>query len=243
MIQPAGEIDTDIGIDSCFTAATRFQSTSQEADMAQATPNTMHARRKFDRTLWTKGTKAANALKPQLAAELAKIIARNQTEYSDLRLEVSVNVRPKSTKGSANVLKSLIRQILMLSQAPKTQTAIRETVEAEFPRLAVNKDWTKPLPKWAADFAQKEIQSAMAPLNRIKIPKVACLRDLHNAAKRELIKEKGGLETFKAVIAISEDAVVINGTAFKITTNRIDGRLYPMLRMSIPGFLRALEKS
>lgn len=239
--QPAGEIDTD----SFFGPGTHFHSNSQEANIAQATPHTVQVRRKFNPTLWTKGMKAATTLKPQLAAELAKIIARNQTEYSeysDLRFEVSVNARPKSTQGSANMLKSLIRQILMLSQAPKTQTAIRETVAAVFPHLAVNKDWTKPLPKWAADFAEKEIQRSMTPLNRIKMPKVACLRDLHNAAKRELIKEKGGLETFKAAIAISEDAVVINGTSFKITTNRIDGREYPMLRMSIPSFLRALEK-
>ncbi len=53
-------------------------------------------------------------------------------------------------------------------------------------------------------------------------------------------RHKTGVQTFRPVVEVSDTSIVINGTAFSIGENKVKGRVYRQVRVSMSDFLQAL---
>ena len=109
-----------------------------------------------------------------------------------------------------------------------------------FPSHTMPKDWTKPLPAWAVKKARERIQNSAAPISNIQLPKAVTLSQLHKAAAATMERHKNGVLTFRPVVEVSATSIVINGIAFSIGENKVKGRTYKQVRVSMPELLQAL---
>lgn len=199
-------------------------------------------RRKYDPLLWGKSARASKDLAREMEADLKRRISVNPAKYAGLSMKLSVSARPKSTPGSHLVTKDLIKHILTATGAKQTQTECRDAIQARYPDHAIAKDWTKPLAKWVTDFTKKLVASTAAPFNKLVVRPGMSLRDLHAAARQMECAASGTVATYKATIAITEDAIVINGVEFKISDAKTGKYKYRSMRASIPTLLTALSK-
>lgn len=164
------------------------------------------------------------------------------SKFKNKNYEIQVNATPfmKAKEGSSKVFQSIIDHILTQSGAVKSQTQIRDYVAERFPSHSVPKDWTKPLPTWAAKKAQQRIRNSAAPISNIKLPKIVTLSLLHKAAAATMERHKTGVQTFRPVIEVSDTSVIINGVALPIGANKVKGDIYKQIRVSMPKLLQAL---
>ena len=116
----------------------------------------------------------------------------------------------------------------------------RSYVAERYPSHSVPKDWTKPLRPWAIKKVKERIQNSEAPISNIQLPKAVTLSQLHNAAAATMERHKNGVLTFRPIIEVSDTSIVINGIAFSIGENKVKGRTYKQVRVSMPELLQAL---
>lgn len=159
---------------------------------------------------------------------------------NDYGFQVSATPFRKTKEGSSKVFRTIIAHILTPSGAVKSQTEIRSYVAKKFPGHSVPKDWTKPLPVWAAKRVKQSIQNFVAPISNIQLPKEVTLSQLHKAAGAAMERHKTGVQTFRPVVEISDTSIIINGAAFPIGVNKVKGEIYKQMRVSIPKLLQAL---
>ena len=159
-------------------------------------------------------------------------------EHYGMRFEAAPFMKAKEGKGK--VYQAIIDHILTQSGAVKSQTQIRSYVADMFPSHTMPKDWTKPLPAWAVKKAKERIQNSAVPISNIQLPKAVTLSQLHTAARAAMERHKTGVQTFRPVVEVSDTSIVINGTAFSIGENKVKGRVYRQVRVSMSDFLQAL---
>ena len=159
-------------------------------------------------------------------------------EHYGMRFEAAPFMKAKEGKGK--VYQAIIDHILTQSGAVKSQTQIRNYVAEMFPSHTMPKDWTKPLPAWAVKKAKERIQNSAVPISNIQLPKAVTLSQLHTAARAAMERHKTGVQTFRPVVEVSDTSIVINGTAFSIGENKVKGRVYRQVRVSMSDFLQAL---
>lgn len=159
-------------------------------------------------------------------------------EHYGMRFEAAPFMKAKEGKGK--VYQAIIDHILTQSGAVKSQTQIRSYVAEMFPSHTMPKDWTKPLPAWAVKKAKERIQNSAVPISNIQLPKAVTLSQLHTAARAAMERHKTGVQTFRPVVEVSDTSIVINGTAFSIGENKVKGRVYRQVRVSMSDFLQAL---
>lgn len=172
-------------------------------------------------------------------------LAKNDPELSSIPNEsygMRFEVTPfmKAKEGTSKVFQSIIDHILTQSGAVKSQTEIRSYVAERFPSYSVPKDWTKPLPAWAIKKVKQRIQNSAAPISSIQLPKGITLSQLHKAAGAAMERHKTGVQIFKPVVEVSDTSIVINGIAFSIGENKVKGKAYKQVRVSMPELLQAL---
>ncbi|HEX7888508.1 MAG TPA: hypothetical protein VF522_04035 [Ramlibacter sp.] len=195
-------------------------------------------RRASDRQLLRRGAAAAKAFQPLLEAALTSFRRSHPELCEGLSSSGQAYFRPAPTKGHSAVLMRLIQVILSPASATRTQKECRQIVETEFPNHAVYKTWTKPLPPWAVSRAKAMLAGSPPPISSLKIKAGVTLKDLHNAV-RAAVEGKGTQAT--VVLAVTEDAVLVNGHRFARTMNRVKGKEYPIARMAIPALEAALR--
>ena len=159
-------------------------------------------------------------------------------EHYGMRFEAAPFMKAKEGKGK--VYQAIIDHILTQSGAVKSQTQIRSYVADMFPSHTMPKDWTKPLPAWAVKKARERIQNTAAPISNIQLPKAVTLSQLHKAAAATMERHKNGVLTFRPVVEVSDTSIVINGIAFSIGENKVKGRTYKQVRVSMPELFQAL---
>ncbi|MBJ2162524.1 hypothetical protein IHV84_00865 [Acidovorax sp. IB03] len=155
-------------------------------------------------------------------------------------IQVNTTTFRKANEGTSKVFAAIIDHILTQSGAVQTQTEIRSYVAERYPSHSVPKDWTKPLRPWAIKKVKDRIQNSAAPISNIQLPKAATLSQLHNAAAATMERYKNGVLTFRPVVEVSDSSIVINGIAFSIGENKVKGRTYKQVRVSMPELLQAL---
>ena len=173
--------------------------------------------------------------------ELAKndpVLSRIANEHYGMRFEAAPFMKAK--EGASKVYKAIIDHILTQSGAVKTQTEIRSYVAERYPSHSIPKDWTKPLPLWAIKKVKERIRNSAAPISNIQLPKAVTLSQLHKAAAAAMERHKTGVQTFRPVVEVSDTSIVINGTAFSIGENKVKGRVYRQVRVSMSELLQAL---
>jgi hypothetical protein len=194
-------------------------------------------RRASDRNLLQRGAAAAKAFQPALEAALAKFRLTHPELCAGLSSSGQASFRPAPTKGHGVVLARLLQVILSPASAQRTQQECRRIVEAEFPSQAVYKTWTKPLPPWAVARARAIAAGSAPPISALKLRTGVTLKELHNAVRMAV--EGRGIQA-SVIIAITDEAVVINGHRFTRSVNSVAGRKYPIVRVSIPALEAAL---
>lgn len=194
-------------------------------------------RRRADPRLLQRRAAAAKAFQPEYEKFVAGFLQRNPELCAGLTVSGGADFRPEQTKGQSAVLLRLIQVILSPASAGRTQQECREIVEAQFPNHAVYKTWTKRLPDWALSRAKAMIAGSAPPISALKIKTGVTLKDLHNAV-RAVVEGKGAQA--KVVVAITDDAVLVNGHRFSRSMNRVKGKEYPIVRMAIPALEAAL---
>ncbi|RYF18923.1 MAG: hypothetical protein EOO30_01755 [Comamonadaceae bacterium] len=195
-------------------------------------------RRASDPRLLERRAAAAKAFQPEYERFVASFLQRNSDLCAGLAVSGGPDFRPAQTKGQSAVLLRLIQVILSPASAARTQQECRQIVEAQFPSHAVYKTWTKPLPKWALSRARSMIAGAPPPVSSLKLRAEMTLKELHNAVKAA-VEGKGTRAT--VLVAITDDAVLVNGHRFKRTVNRAKGKEYPIVRLPIPALEAALH--
>lgn len=155
-------------------------------------------------------------------------------------IQVSATTFRKAKEGTSKVFAAIIDHILTQSGAVQTQTKIRSYVAERYPSYSVPKDWTKPLRPWAIKKVKERIQNSEAPISNIQLPKAVTLSQLHKAAAATMERHKNGVLTFRPVVEVSDTSIVINGIAFSIGENKVKGRTYKQVRVSMPELLQAL---
>ena len=138
------------------------------------------------------------------------------------------------------MFEAIIDHILTQSGAVQKQTEIRNYVAERYPSHSIPKDWTKPLPLWAIKKVKERIRNSAAPISNIQLPKAVTLSQLHKAAAAAMERHKTGVQTFRPVVEVSDTSIVINGTAFSIGENKVKGRVYRQVRVSMSELLQAL---
>lgn len=194
-------------------------------------------RRASDRNLLQRGAAAAKAFQPALDALLANFRLTHPELCVGLSSSAQAYFKPAPTKGQGTVLARLLQVILSPASAQRTQRECRQIVEAEFPNQAVYKTWTKPLAPWAVARARAIVAGATPPISALKLKTGVTLKDIHNAV-RAAVEGKGVQAS--VVIAITDEAVVINGHRFSRTVNPVAGKKYPIVRLPIPALEAAL---
>lgn len=175
-----------------------------------------------------------------LHEKLALLIALEPHRYAGLNPRLALEFRPKSKPGASKVLLALIDLVLTPRGATMTQTECRTRVQQSYPEHGMYKDWTKPLPKWARAHVEKRAASNPVPL-AIRIGSKTSLRDIHNAAKAMFAGASGEGLVFNATIIVHTDSVLINGTRFKLNTNKSNGKEYSTLRVNRSTLLSVLQ--
>ena len=190
-----------------------------------------------------------------LRAEMIAETVRFENRIKDLRqsdpilstfeskhYEIQINATPrmKSKEGASKAFALIIDHILTQSGAVKSQTEIRSYVAERYPSHSIPKDWTKPLPTWAIKKVKERIRNSAAPISNIQLPKAVTLSQLHKAAAAAMERHKTGVQTFRPVVEVSDTSIVINGIAFSIGENKVKGRVYRQVRVSMSELLQAL---
>lgn len=198
----------------------------------------------------------AAAFKPSLARQRQEAQAHAQKQidafvkdnpdkftFKEERIALRIEAKSfiKAQPGGAKVYKALIEHILTPSAAVKKQGSIRSYIEQQFPSHSVTKDWTKPLPPWAIQKIKDRIQGSAAPIGTIKLPKKCTLNQLHKAAAAAVERHKTGAQTFRPIVEVTEDSVIINGAPFPIGLNKGKKATYEYARLPLPKLMEALS--
>ncbi|HMN13815.1 MAG TPA: hypothetical protein PKD55_15995 [Bellilinea sp.] len=164
------------------------------------------------------------------------------SKFKNKNYGIQVNATPymKAKEGTSKVFEAIIDHILTQSGAVQKQTEIRNYVAERYPSHSIPKDWTKPLPLWAIKKVKERIRNSAAPISNIQLPKAVTLSQLHKAAAAAMERHKTGVQTFRPVVEVSDTSIVINGTAFSIGENKVKGRVYRQVRVSMSELLQAL---
>lgn len=168
-------------------------------------------KRKYDRTLYSRGAAISAGLEKSLQKNIEQQIQLLPEAPKGVTFRVKVVPIVKCTPGAWKVLRALIDLVLSQRGAKMTQTACREDVQAQFPEFTVCKDWTKALPEWALAHAKKCVSTSAPPVSTLKFRKGSTLSDLHKAAKVACSKTSEDALTVKASVTVTHDAVLING--------------------------------
>lgn len=195
-------------------------------------------RRTSDRQLLARRAAAEKAFQPFVEAALASFRLSNPDLCAGLVGSGRADFRPAPTKGHGEVLIRLIQIILSPQSGTRTQQECRQLVEAEFPNHSVYRNWTKPLPAWALAKAKLILTGAAPPLSSLRLRAGTTLKDLHSAVKAAL--ECKGTQA-RVVVAVTSEAVFVNGHRFKRTVNRAKGKEYSIVRLPIPALEAALQ--
>jgi hypothetical protein len=198
------------------------------------------SKRVFDKTQFARATAVSATLEKDFQSYVKQRLQHMPDAPVGMDYHVKVVARPKGRPGNSKVLKALIDIVLSQGGATLTQTACREEISQRFPKFGVYKDWTKELPGWALLHAKKQIQMSAPPLSTLTLRKGSSLRDLHNAAKVACSKSTPDAYSVKALITVTADSVLINGSAFKITQNKSNGKSYSLVRVALPALMKAL---
>jgi hypothetical protein len=201
--------------------------------------NAPQPKRKFDPALRAKAAKAQQVLQNEVN-DFVKRATAQKPELADLSINASVIARVRSTKGSSAVLKTLIDTILSPTVMARTRSEIREVVQCQHPTFAVYKDWNKPLPNWALNHTRKRLLGCFPVLRSLKTTSTTTLNQLYAGARALFAKEAGAM-TFRPVVTIDRERVIVNGAEFKISVNRSNGRSYEMVRLNMQKFIEALH--
>jgi hypothetical protein len=202
-------------------------------------------RQAFDPRLGKTREDFRKAMETELQAALLRVEDKVRAKTGAVGLEqliptVRVEVRIKPKRGSSRVYEKIVNVILSPEGAAATQKSIREKVQEAFPSHAIPKDWTQPLPRWAITKIKARISNRGGPFASMAIPSKVSLSKLHKLAKAALQRHETGAFTAKATISLTNDAVIINNTPFKVTKNRVGKRDYPMVRISIDNLQQVL---
>lgn len=206
-----------------FTPPGSFQTLhSDPSDLLEPELSPAPKKRTFDPKLQTLRQQKQAQYNEALKSYNELFCARHQEFGKDgpLRLGKDGRILIKGSKGQSKVYEELIARILTVAGAMETQTAIRLAVEKMLPEHAVPKDWTKPLPAWARKTLQSRIYGMGKPFSNIKISSGTSLSSLHKAAKAAVQRQQEGVETFRPIITISDDALTINGKAWAISNTQ-----------------------
>lgn len=198
-------------------------------------------KRKYDKTLFSRGVAVSTSLENVFKQQLDNRLQLMPEAPAGMTYSVKVTAHAKGTPGASKVLRALIDLALSQRGAKMTQTACREEVQARIPEFAVYKDWTKELPQWAFDHAKKCVLTSAPPLSTLVLRKGSSLRDLHRAAKVACAKSADEALTAKVSLTIAADAVRINGSEFKWTTNKSNGKTYEFIRITKPSLMKVLK--
>lgn len=198
------------------------------------------SRRKYDPMLVERGRAATARLKERFQAELATAVRADPEAFRGLNMSLDVKARAKSTPGAYKVLFALIDVVLGPNGPTSTQEDCRATTQQMHPEFAIPKDWTRPLPDWAVARA-KTRAPLLRPGSPVVIKKGMSLSDLHKTVQVAAAIENGESRTYSATIALTSDAIFINGVRFKVSVNKSGGKEYAISRLSVSALEAALQ--
>jgi len=197
-------------------------------------------RRPFDPTLRLRQAEFLAEVKRATASAIEKVHRNGGKKFADLRATAAPRVHRAGLPGSGAVIDAIIACILTPTGAQETQTAIRLRVAANHADKAVPKDWTKPLPAWAILKLKTRVQCSGAPFTGLKPSANWTLAKLHREAKAAMLKEKSGVLTGSIEACLAANDVVINGTSYKVSVSRTQGKEYGYVRIPVDAFRDAL---
>lgn len=174
------------------------------------------------------------------AVKWAQQVGKDYGIPDDARVRVHVAILPPATPGKSAVFADLFARILTPTGAVGSQTAIREHVQAQHLKVPVPKDWTVPLPAWSTDALRDIVRRAPAPLNTVSVSSGLTLAQLHKRARAVMQGFAPDAEHYRADVVLSSDAVIVNGTPFRVAPNSNSERAYPYLKVNVDKLRKAL---
>ncbi len=192
--------------------------------------------------LWSEMNTAKTSVQNRIKDLMQSDPILSKFKNKNYGIQVSATPYMKAKEGTSKVFAAIIDHILTQSGAVKSQTEIRSYVAERHPSHSIPKDWTKPLPAWAVKKVKDRIQNSAAPISSIQFPKAVTLSQLHKAAAAAMERHKTGVQTFRPIVEVSENSVIINGIAFPIKVNKVGGGIYnyEYMHARMPTLLQAL---
>lgn len=174
--------------------------------------------------------KAAN----KAASEAARQWIADNPDYKDLAVKPLNISYIKNKKGMTKAIIEIAKRMTWPSNAQRKQIDIVRDVQEMFPELNLRPNiWQKALHPAVVKKVHEVVNG--------NIPKPINLKGCNTLSK---IKKKiktardaaaGGPHTFKPVIKISGEAVVINSTSYPLIMRESKGQTYPCIRVSVKG--------
>lgn len=186
------------------------------------------------------------SMQKELLAEYAmaeaRVRQRSGNKYAGLQVvPTPPRVCRVSRPGGAEMMNTLIEQILTPAGALESQTSLRRLVQAKYPSHCVPKTWTTPLRPWAIAKIRQRLSCMGQPFSNLKVSSRCSLGDLHRAARLAVTKANEGTLSSTVTLTISDANIAINGVSFKISVNTVKGKSYPIARISVDKLQAALS--
>lgn len=200
---------------------------------------------KFDPSLGQSRNETQARLRLDIAAFKESIrVKYGRMEHLAIKVDASatVSIKKQNDADAGNVYGEIISRILTAEGAMQSQADIRRHVQPLVPSQSVPRDWNKPLPVWAVRKVQDHIFGMGAPMSTIRPGKGWSLNDLHKAARTAVEKHKTGCNTYKVTVTLTDETVIVNGTPFRIGTNKVAKETYPQLRVPMRRLIEAITK-